>query len=444
MDRSVLTISEFTRKAKGILEANFFDIWLIGEISNFRRPASGHCYFTLKDEKCQLKGVVFRGQASKMKFELEDGLKVIVHGQVSIYEQRGEYQIIIDKLEPAGLGDLQLAFEQLKQKLSEEGLFNTEHKKPIPPFPQKIGVVTSSTGAAFRDILNIIDRRYRNVHVILYPSRVQGEEAAGEIVRGIRYFNTHHPVDVLIIGRGGGSLEDLWAFNEEIVARAIFNSEIPIVSAVGHEIDFTISDFIADLRAPTPSAAAELVVQNKAEIKNRIRNLEYQIVNRIKSKLTSFKHDLMSLVKSASFFEPRNSLSQKRQYLDDLSERLVIYLRRIQTEESHYLKNLSQRILTHSPANQLPVMQSRFAGLTEKLKGSLHLSLANQQSRFEAIIRQLNALSPLSTLERGYAICWKLPKKLIVTSSHQVNQDDKLCVKLSSGEILCRVEGKND
>lgn len=272
-ERHVYTVTELTREIRQILESKFPQVWVEGEVSNLRIPTSGHFYFTLKDANCQLAAVMFRNVAAQVKFELKDGLKVICSGRISVYEKSGQYQIYVEELEPKGIGALQLAFEQLKERLSKEGLFAPAHKKPIPLLPQHIGIVTSPTGAAIRDILNILSRRFPNLHITINPVRVQGEGAALEIARAIDEFNALGGIDVLIVGRGGGSMEDLWAFNEEAVARAIYNSRIPVVSAVGHEIDFTIADFVADLRAPTPSAAAELVCAKKEEFVERVRAL---------------------------------------------------------------------------------------------------------------------------------------------------------------------------
>src|SRR5579863_5086030 len=271
--RKIFRVSELSREIRNRLERDFPDLWVTGEISNLRSAPSGHYYFTLKDQNAQLRAVCFRGQARYLKFKPEDGLSVIARGQLTIYEARGEYQLVVEFLEPAGLGALQLAFEQLKANLAGEGLFEAARKKPLPVLPRTIGVVTSPTGAVIRDILRVLKRRFRNMNVLLYPVKVQGEGAAKEISEGIEYFNRHTLVDVMIVARGGGSLEDLWAFNEEVVARAIASSKIPVISAVGHETDFTIADFVADLRAPTPSAAAELVIQAKSELLQQLDSL---------------------------------------------------------------------------------------------------------------------------------------------------------------------------
>ena len=288
----IFTVSELTSRIKNLLEESFPSVWVEGEVSNCRMPSSGHIYFTLKDEQSQLKAVFFRGANRKIKFKIEDGLKVLALGNVSVYQRRGDYQLIVGLLQPRGIGELQLAFEQLKKRLQKEGLFAPEHKKAISLFPRRIGIVTSPTGAAVRDIINVINRRFRQVEILINPVKVQGEGAGEEIADAIDEFNKMEEVDVLIVGRGGGSMEDLWAFNEEIVARAIYNSNIPVISAVGHEIDFVISDFVADLRAPTPSAAAELVVGEMEQIIQKIRDFQTRIISALTNNLSLYKQEI--------------------------------------------------------------------------------------------------------------------------------------------------------
>jgi exodeoxyribonuclease VII large subunit len=290
--KRIFTVSELTSKIKNLLEESFPSVWVEGEVSNCRMPSSGHIYFTLKDEQSQLNAVFFRGANLKTKFRIEDGLKVLALGNISVYQRRGDYQLIVGLLQPRGIGELQLAFEQLKRKLQKEGLFAPEHKKTIPLFPRRIGIVTSPTGAAIRDIINVINRRFHQVEILINPVKVQGEGAGEEIAEAIDEFNKMEEVDVLIVGRGGGSMEDLWAFNEEIVARAIYNSKIPVISAVGHEIDFVISDFVADLRAPTPSAAAELVVGEMKQITQKIRDFQTRIISALTNNLSLYKQDI--------------------------------------------------------------------------------------------------------------------------------------------------------
>ena len=318
----ILTVSELTRRVKDLLEAQFPSAWVEGEISNFTAATSGHLYFTLKDANAQLSAVMFRGSAAKLNFKLKDGLQVIAFGQVSVYEKRGQYQLIVGQMMPKGLGALQLAFEELKQRLAKEGLFDPARKKPIPTLPQRIGLVTSPSGAAIRDFLNIIGRRYPNVHIVINPVRVQGAGAAEEIAAAIDEFNALELADVLIVTRGGGSLEDLWAFNEEIVARAIARSRIPTISAVGHEIDFTIADFVADLRAPTPSAAAELVVKAKEEFASLVQQHQNRLDKDLRLRVSEARQRFSALATSYVFRQPAELIRQYQQQVDDLRHRL--------------------------------------------------------------------------------------------------------------------------
>jgi len=322
----ILTVSELTYQIKKLVEPNFQDIWLQGEISNYKIHASGHVYFTLKDENASIDAALWKRYADiyLKNYTYKDGDKVLVHGKIEIYEPRGEYKIIVDFIEPLGIGELQIKFEMLKQKLAAEGLFDARFKKPIPEYPNRIGIVTSPTGAAIRDMINIISRRFPAVELILYPVKVQGDGAAEEIAQAIRDLNFYGKVDVIIVGRGGGSIEDLWAFNEEIVARAIFESKIPIISAVGHEIDYSISDFVADLRAPTPSAAAELVVKNRDDVIENIRNFWYTIHQLTIEKIKNAKKEVEHLTKSYAFNRPIDWLRQYTMRLDELTRALEI------------------------------------------------------------------------------------------------------------------------
>ena len=295
--RYTLTVTELTQQIKDLLEIKFSEVWVEGEISNLRIPPSGHLYFTLKDEFSQIRAVFFKMQARTLRYMPEEGLQVICRGRIGVYEKRGDYQLILDAMEPRGMGALQLAFLQLKERLEKEGLFDPVHKKPIPMVPEKIGIITSPTGSVIQDMLHILDRRFKNIQVLLYPVRVQGEGASEEIIKGIDYFNKQGEVDVIILGRGGGAFEDLWAFNEEGVARAIYDSNIPIISAVGHETDYTISDFVADLRAPTPSAAAELAVKNKQEIQKMLSYFKNRIRSQIEQTLQEYQSNLSHLRK---------------------------------------------------------------------------------------------------------------------------------------------------
>jgi exodeoxyribonuclease VII large subunit len=315
--KKIFSVSELSQGIKNLIEREYPDVWVTGEVSNFRAAASGHLYFTLKDATAQLRAVCFRNQARYLKFKPQDGISVIARGHLSVYEARGEYQLYVEYLEPAGLGALQLAFEQLKQKLAAEGLFDIARKKPLPLLPRAIGVVTSPTGAVIRDILRILRRRFRNMNVLIYPVKVQGEGAAEEIVEGVKYLNREQNVDVIIVGRGGGSIEDLWAFNEEVVARGIAASGIPVISAVGHETDFTIADFVADLRAPTPSAAAELVVHRKQDFLTELENRARRMTQIIRLQLSEARQRLTELRMHHAFQTLATRLAERAQRVDD-------------------------------------------------------------------------------------------------------------------------------
>lgn len=394
----IYSVSELTRDMKILLETKYPSVWVEGEISNFRVSPTGHVYFTLKDEFCQIAAVIFRSQLCSAKggVEIKDGMKAIVCGSIGLYEKRGEYQIIVSKIEEKGIGALQIAFERLKRRLFEEGLFSPEHKKPIPLFPQRIGVVTSSTGAAFRDILNVLDRRFSNLHIILNPVRVQGEGAAEEIACAVADFNgaAAPNVDVIIVGRGGGSLEDLWAFNEEIVARAIYASEIPVISAVGHEIDWTISDFVADVRAPTPSAAAELVIGRKEEMAEKINVLRDRLYHHSSALLGEYRRRVDLAKKSYVFREPANLVKQYQQQVDELLGRL----------------NLLSR-------HRLEVANERVAGLT----------------------RRLRSLNPEDVLARGYSITLDVSDGTVVSRVEQTTTGREVKTVVRDGSFTSRV-----
>lgn len=413
--RQILTVSEITRDIKTLLETGFEAVWVKGEVSSFKVPGSGHFYFSLKDESALLACVMFRFKNQYLKFDLKEGLEVICGGRITLYEPRGNYQLLIDVIEPVGLGALQLQFEQLKEKLKQEGLFDPLRKKPIPYLPQKIALITSPTGAAIRDMLQIINRRFSNVEILLVPVAVQGEKAAPEIVGAIKKVNALSEHDVIILGRGGGSLEDLWAFNEEIVARAIFSSKIPIVSAVGHEIDFTIADFVADLRASTPSAAAELVVKNKSDLKNHLLN-HLQRIRQAYLKQIHFQRNALSEI-SGRLIDPRRRLADWRLRLSDLEGRL------------HY--TLLQNI-----KNARALFEKLFPSLKLQMK---HL-LERREERLQRLQSLLHSLNPLAILERGYSITTKLLEQTIVRSFRDVKVGDQIKIQLFEGNLICDVK----
>lgn len=391
----VYSVAEITREIKVLLETTIPVVWVEGEISNLKLHTSGHLYFSLKDKDSQINCVMWRSRNAGLFFTPQDGMKVLALGKVTVYEKRGYYQFDVIKMQPAGIGELQLAFEQLKNKLQQEGLFDEQYKKSIPPYPESIGIVTSPTGAAIQDLTNILNRRFPGIEIILKPVKVQGEGAAVEIATAIAEFNQYGKVDVLIVGRGGGSLEDLWAFNEEVVARAIFRSKIPVISAVGHEIDFSISDFVADLRAPTPSAAAELAVPDRAELLNRIRQYRKTIFE-ISSNLIQYQRDrLKSLVGSYSFLKTPDLVRQYGQRLDDLIHTMQLTI-------AHRFNLQSQKLV----------------------------SLANR----------LQALAPESVLKRGYSICYRAEDNKVVREASLLKVEDKIKVQFYKGKIAGSVE----
>jgi len=393
MKTHILTVTQLTTQIKNLLEVTFSDVWIEGEISNLSIPQSGHAYFTLKDEHAQVRAVLFRSSQRFLKFTLQHGIQVICRGRVSVYEPRGEYQLILDYIEPKGVGALQLAFEQLKAKLEKEGLFDLDRKRPLPLLPRRIGIITSPTGAAIRDMLRVIKRRHPKMHILLYPVPVQGAEAAPAIIEAIRYFNRQQNADVLIAGRGGGSLEDLWAFNEETVARAIHASQIPVISAVGHETDYTIADFVADLRAPTPSAAAEMVVESEAGMRESIRSLEARLVRSMKQMMELARASLRSSLRILG--DPRRALEHYSQRIDELTGRLATGL-------NHHLRR-DRAFLT-------------------------------------SLAAALDHLNPLSILSRGYSITKILPTGIVLKDASRAKPGDLLSTKLHHGDVLSRVE----
>jgi exodeoxyribonuclease VII large subunit len=363
MQEKVYSITELTREIKQILEGSFPRIWVEGEISNYVRHSSGHRYFTLKDQSAQLRAVIWRWTGQRLHFEPQDGMKVKALGQVTVYEKSGQYQLVVTAIMPAGIGELELAFQQLKAKLAEEGLFDSDHKIPIPEFPQAIGIITSPTGAAIRDILNITRRRAPWIEIILWPVAVQGEGAAEQIAKAIRGFNEHGLVDLLIIGRGGGSLEDLWAFNEEVVARAVFDSELPVISAVGHEIDFAISDFVADLRAPTPSAAAEIAVPDGEALLSQIRAAEASMASALMQVLEYGRSRVNEIQSRYGLRRPVEIIAQRAQRRDDVAHLLDLNMSHRITEFSEKFKHLDEKLLAVSPT---AVMKRGYSYLRDK------------------------------------------------------------------------------
>ncbi len=439
-DRKILTVSRLTALIRGLLEENFEHVWVEGEISNLAMPVSGHLYFTLKDAGAQLRCVMFRASARALKFKPKDGMGLVVRGRVSVFEPRGEYQLIVEYLEPQGIGALQLAFAQLKERLAGEGLFAEAHKKPIPKLPQRIGVVTSATGAAIHDILNVLERRFANVEVLIYPVKVQGEGAAREIAQAVKDFNRYGNIDVLIVGRGGGSMEDLWPFNEEVVARAIYHSRIPVISAVGHEVDFTIADFVADLRAPTPSAAAELVVKSKTELAAGLDALSHRLRQGMRHCLADYRGRVQLFTRSLT--DPSMLLDHLAQRIDDLSERLNHAWRGELKRRGDRLAYLKNRLRLSNPALTAERERELLISLIARGERALHRVLERCREATAVNSGKLQVLSPLETLSRGYAIASLLPEGTTVRDSDQLTPGDSIDLRFYKGGALCTVTAK--
>lgn len=435
---AIYSVSGLTEKIKNLLEDHFELVWVEAEISNFRAPGSGHYYMTFKDEGAQVRAVMFRPQTRYLKFRPEDGMMVIAQGRIGVYEPRGEYQILLDYLEPLGVGALAVAFEQLKKKLAEQGLFDNEIKKPLPYLPRRIAVITSPTGAAIRDFLRVIQRRFVNLEIIILPVKVQGEGAAAEMIEALRLVNERLEVDAIVLTRGGGSLEDLWAFNQEELALSIRESKIPVVSAVGHEIDITISDLAADLRAPTPSAAAELLVDEKEVILQRLHDLR----RRLQSNLSGFLNRKRELLESQSkrLADPRRKLSDSWLRLDELHEGLLKRMEGYLKERRSRLNFESRTILARSPQKYIMSLNQRTGFLYRSL--FLLISRQTRENRMALSLfkGRLEGLSPFAVLNRGYSITRKLPEKTVVKKAGQVMEGDRVQIILSEGELESQVE----
>ncbi len=441
-DHQIFTVTEITRAIKFSLETEFQQVWVIGEISNLRIPSSGHMYLTLKDNESQIKAVMFRSGRSLLKFDPKDGDQIIARGKITVYEPRGEYQIVIDFLEPKGLGALQRAFQQLKEKLFKEGLFKEEYKKPIPFLPQKIGIVTSPTGAAIRDMLNIINRRFHNVHILVFPVKVQGEGASIEIANAIKDLNLIQDIDVIIIGRGGGSIEDLWAFNEEIVARAIFESKIPIISAVGHEIDYTISDFVADLRAPTPSVASELVVKDKNVLLENIITLNKRLLGNTRRILSESKTQFKNLTSRKVLLDPLAPINEKQQRLDDIRLRIERGVKKLIEIQKEKVLASKKYLFFLNPLVQIKKHKTLLVGIEKKLTTQIKFALNMYRNSLQSTMKRLDSVSPLFILERGFAICRTHPEGKVLKDYRKVSKGEFVKVQLSKGKLLCTITNK--
>ena len=441
--RRVLTVSELTATVRELLEQRFVAVWVDGEISNYRPWRTGHAYFTLKDEGAQLKAVMFRSAVRYLTFTPEDGLKVIVRGRVTVYEPKGEYQIVCEHMEPRGLGSLQLAYDQLRERLDREGLFDAARKRPLPALPRKIGVVTSLDGAAVRDVVQVIRRRYSNAHVVIRPARVQGEGAAGEIADGLRAIARVPDVDVVIVARGGGSMEDLWAFNEEVVARAIAACPVPVIAGVGHETDTTIADFVADLRAPTPSAAAELVVARKREFGDRIGRLRGRLTSAMRGHVDRSRDRVHRLASRPAFAGWPARLALRGRHAAELTHELRRVGRAAVSRRERQHRDLRMRLERADLRRRFAQLDGRVHQADAHLAAVMRATRQRHETRLRTLAGRLGNLSPLAVLARGYALCWDASRTTLVRDAGTLATGDTVRVTLRRGEITCEVTDRS-
>ena len=439
VERRTWTVRDLVAAVRTHLEREYGDVWVEGEISNFRAHDSGHLYFTLKDRNAQIRVVMFRSSARLLRFRPEDGLQVVVRGRVTIYEDRGELQISAEYVEPKGAGALQIAFEQLKAKLEAEGLFDSARKKPIPTLPTRIGVVTSPQAAALRDILNILRRRHDTASVLIFPAQVQGEAAALDVTAGVRYFNKARNVNVIIVARGGGSAEDLAAFNHEGLARAVAASEIPVISAVGHETDFTILDFVADLRAPTPSAAAELVIRSRQEVDEQLGGLHRRLEKAMRYQLLMARQNLTELAQHGAFARMMDLIHRREQRLDDLVNRLAHVQRDVLEKQRRRFETLSAAVRHYDVRRVLAGMKKDLDARTTAIISAARNLLLERKVRVERMDTALQALSPLGILERGYALVFDASGKLLKDAA-KVKAGDEISARLAKGTVRATVK----
>ena len=438
--RQVYTVGDLTKEIRSNLESSYPEIWVEGELSNSRRWRTGHLYFTLKDGTAQLKGVMFRSSAQHLKFDPDDGLHVLARGRLSVYEPKGEYQLVAEQLEPHGVGARQLAFDQLRRKLEKEGLFDQAKKKPLPKLPRKIGVVTSLDGAALRDVLTVIGRRFPTAHIVISPTLVQGEEAARQIVSAFDLLTTIPNIDVVILTRGGGSAEDLWAFNDESLARTISDSSIPVISAVGHETDTTISDLVADIRAPTPSSAAEIVVAQHNELREQIDNIRGHL-NTVMAHQIEKRNSVLDAVRHrpgiAGFL---TRLALQGRHVDDLSYRLVHNALKVMGTHQRSHTALKHRLDALDLRRQLPRIRQRLTTASEAINRTYANRQLEQRAALDTSVAKLESLSPLGVVARGYSVCWNENRTTILRSANEVAVGDNVKVKLHECELSCQVK----
>lgn len=438
--RDIYSVSRLNSEVRAVLEGSFPLLWVEGEISNLARPASGHIYFTLKDPQAQVRCAMFRMKRQLLRFQPENGLKVLIRARVGLYEGRGEFQLVAEHMEPAGAGDLQQAFDALKLKLQQEGLFDTAQKKNLPLLPKRIGLITSPSGAAIRDVLSVLQRRLPTVPVLIYPVVVQGEEAPRSIIQALQLAQQRQDCDLLILTRGGGSLEDLMAFNDETVARTIHGLTIPLISAVGHEVDFTITDFVADRRAPTPSVAAELATPDRQEILDRVNGLQRRIGLKTLGHIAGSKQTLQAVAKRLERAHPGIRLQQRQQYLDELGLQLIRNIRNRMERHRGEARLLESRLRAATPTHRLSRQRELCNGFGRRLGLAMDSSLRDKRQDLGAIIGKLDTLSPLATLQRGYSITRLLPERNVLRDTSQVKTGDKLETRVSNGTVISTVE----
>jgi exodeoxyribonuclease VII large subunit len=443
VEQRIYSIKELNRYIRMKLESDnvLSEVWIRGEISNFTHHSSGHMYFTLKDADSRIKTIMFASHNQRLPFIPKEGTRVIAKGNVSVYERDGQYQFYVTQMQPDGVGSLYLAYEQLKSKLESAGWFLPERKKAIPRFPKVIGVVTSPTGAAVRDIITTLERRYPRANVILYPVLVQGKGAAPSIVKAIKALNESAEADVLIVGRGGGSLEELWAFNEEIVAHAIYHSSIPVISAVGHETDFTIADFVADLRAATPTAAAELAVPHQAELMAVIKQRQNMLYRLVQSKVEQAQLSLKRVQRSPVLVHPKRSLTQHIERLDALQTRSKYLIRNYISLQTSRHSQIHHQLLRYHPAQTFMNLKRRHTELTRQLGQGIERIMREHKQRLGGSIRHLDALSPLKVMERGYSLVYDQQEEKLIKSVGDVHLGDLITVKVADGDLSCQVWG---
>lgn len=442
--RRILSVTDLTVRIRDLLEGELFEIWVEGELSNCRIWNTGHLYFTLKDTTSQLRGFMFKSTLRYLRFKPADGLRVVARGKITVYEPKGEYQLVCEHLEPHGLGALQLAFDQLKTRLQEEGLFDAARKRPLPALPRKIGIVTSLEGAAIRDIIKVLQRRYPNAHLVIRPARVQGDGAALEVARGLRAIARVPGVDVVIVGRGGGSIEDLWAFNEEIVARAIARMPVPVISAVGHETDTTIADFVADVRAPTPSAAAELVVSRKDEFCGRIDRLQDRLRGAADGRIQRLSRRVHTVSGRPAFAGFAGRVAMRARHTAELTHALARLGREAIARRGRRVQQIERQLAMCDVGRRLAGIRTRLVTSDGRLAAAVRRRHDRGGAQLQQIVGRLESLSPLAVLGRGYAVCWNADRTQVLRDARAVSAGDRVNVRLERGELDCEVRGRDD